>query len=109
MEKASRVMYSIANFFTWILVLLYAVGIVFSILVMASVVKDPDLAKLGEPASLISLIVALIVALITIGLVRIAKNKRSSKGWDILFIVLGVLSGNPFYVLGGIFGVVAVR
>ena len=109
MEKASRVMYSIANFFTWVLVILSIVGIVFSILTMTGVIQDnPELPLLGT-ASLVYLIIVLIVGLITITMVRRAKAKGSSKGWDILFLILGILGSNIFYILGGIFGIVAVR
>ena len=37
-----------------------------------------------------------------------SKAKGSSKAWDVLFIVLGVLGANIFYILGGIFGLVAI-
>ena len=111
MERASRVMYSIANFFTWILVIISIVGIVFSIIAMV----NPDFVKAVEElpfigaGSLVYLIIVLIVGLITIFMVRRAKAKDSSKGWDILFLVLGILGSNIFYVLGGIFGIIAVR
>ena len=105
MERASRVMYSIANFFTWIVAALAIAGIVFSILSIAHIM---DIEQLGV-STLVYCIVVLIVSLITIALVRKAKGKNTSKGWDILFIVLGVLGSNIFYILGGIFGVVAVR
>lgn len=111
MEKASRVMYSIANFFTWVLVILSIVGIVFSIIAIV----NPDFAKPVEglpligTASLVYLIIVLIVGLITIAMVRRAKAKGSSKGWDILFLILGILGSNIFYILGGIFGIVAIR
>ena len=104
MEKASRVMYNIANFFNWVLAILSIVGIVLSILTIAHVI-DAGLTV----GHLVYFIVILVVALIAIALVRIAKDKRSSKGWDVLFIVLGVIGGNIFYILGGIFGVIAVR
>lgn len=100
MEKASRVMYSIANFFTWIVVICSIVGIVFSILNLVHVVDIPQLTV----GMLVYLILVLIFSLITIALVRKAKGKNTSKGWDILFIVLGVLGDNIFYILGGIFG-----
>lgn len=108
MERASRVMYTIANVFNWVLAALYAILIVCAILGMTGAVEDmpADVAKAG---SLAYFIVGLIVALVTICLVRIAKDKHSSKGWDILFIVLGAINGNVFYILGGIFGLVAVR
>ena len=106
METASRVMYSIANFFTWIVVLASGVLIVMSILAMTGVIPNYD-ALNGR--TLVYYIVLMIVSLFTIMLVRIAKNRHSSKAWDVLFIVLGVLGANIFYILGGIFGVIAIR
>ena len=106
MEKASKVMYSIANFFTWVVVVLCIAGIVIASLSLANVIKDVDFSPL---ASIISLSIILIVSLITIAMVRRAKADNSSKGWDVLFIILGVLGGNIFYILGGIFGLVAPR
>lgn len=106
MHKASYVMYSIANFFTWILVVVCVAGIVSAVLGLTNVV--PDLAKAGFTwGHLVYFIVVLIVSLITISMVRMAKKKGTSKGWDFLFIVLGVLGANIFYVLGGIFGLFA--
>ena len=107
MERASRVMYSIANFFTWIIVILCIVSIVFSSLSMAHVIKDAD--AFLNVGSLVGTIFVLIISLITIFMVRRAKDKNSSKGWDVLFLILGILGGNIFYVLGGIFGIVAPR
>lgn len=107
METASKVMYSIANFFTWILVILSLTGIVFCALDLANI-WHPDLPLLGA-GGLVYYIVILIVALITIALVRKAKGKNTSKGWDILFLVLGVIGANIFYFLGGLFGLIAPR
>ena len=107
METASKVMYSIANFFTWILVILSLTGIVFCALDLANV-WHPDLPLLGA-GGLVYYIIILIVALITIALVRKAKGKNTSKGWDILFLVLGVIGANIFYFLGGLFGLIAPR
>ncbi len=109
MERASRVMYSIANFFTWIIAILCIIGIVFSSLELAHVLKiEHDFTYFGV-GSLVTLIIMLIVSLITIAMVRRAKDKNSSKAWDVLFLILGIIGGNIFYVLGGIFGIVAVR
>ena len=109
MERASRVMYSIANFFSWIIVICCIAGIVISSLVLANVIKDmPDIPFVGS-GGIVYFAVVLVFSLIAITLVRIAKDKRSSKGWDVLFIVLGVLGNNIFYILGGIFGVIAIR
>ena len=107
MEKASAVMYSIANFFTWILVILAATGIVFCALDLANV-WHPDLPVLGA-VGLTYYIIILIVGLITIAMVRKAKGKGTSKGWDVLFLVLGIIGANIFYFLGGLFGLIARR
>lgn len=110
MEKASRVMYSIANIFNWILLLLCITAIVLLALMYTGVMPNNS----GyEGAALLGAIIAVSVitffALITVLMVRRAKAADSSKGWDFLFIILGLLSSNIFYILGGIFGLVARR
>lgn len=109
METASRVMYSIANVFSWIAALIYATGLVFSILSVADVFQlFPELQNYGV-GSIVAFAIVLFFTLLTIMLVRKAKSKNSSKFWDVLFIILGILGWNIFYFLGGIFGVVAIR
>ena len=109
MERASKVMYSIANVFNYILAILAIFGIVMTALAMANVLpKDVDTSGLGT-GSLVYFIIMFLVAIITIALVRKAKSSKSSKGWDVLFLVLGILDLNVFYILGGIFGIVARR
>ncbi len=106
MERASRVMYTIANIFNWVDLVLHALLIVFAVLTLCHV----DGFTVSEP--IISIVISgigLLVCLVLISMVRIAKAKNSSKGWDVLFIVLGVIAWNPFFVLGGIFGVIARR
>ena len=107
-------MYSIANFFTWIIAILCIVGIVFSGLQMAG--KLVEWGWTGEDTnpffglgSLISTIFLLIVCLITIAMVRRAKADNSSKAWDVFFLIVGFFGGNIFYILGGLFGLIAVR
>ena len=108
MAKASRVMYSIANFFTWIILLLAVAGIVLSALVMANVLTNEQLGGLnfGLPALIICIVIFL-VSWITIAMVRKAKQKGSSKGWDVWFLLCGIFGGNIFYFLGAIFGLIA--
>ena len=108
MEKASKVMYSIANFFTWILLLTCIAGITVFSLMLTGVIKNTSgYGTAGLIGAIIYLSIVLFFAFITILMVRRAKAKDSSKGWDFLFLILGILSGNIFYVLGGIFGLVA--
>lgn len=109
MERASRIMYSIANFFTWIIAICAVAGIVLTSLAMAGIINNDFNIPFIGVGGIVYYAIVLIVALITITLVRIAKDKRSSKGWDVLFIILGVLHWNVFYILGGIFGLCAVR
>jgi hypothetical protein len=40
-------------------------------------------------------------------LTRKAEKAGTSKGWDILFLVLGILGEDVFYFLGGLFGLIA--
>ena len=98
MGKASKVMYSIANIFNWILLIGSLAGIVLSILGKTGVMNFEYSGYLAY------YIVVFIFSIVTIWMVRKAKGKGTSKGWDILFIVLGVLESNIFYILGGIFG-----
>ena len=106
MYKASYVMYSIANFFTWIVVLVSIAGIVLSVLGGMNIVPAIKEAGFGW-GYMAYFIVVLIVSLITIAMVRRAKAKGTSKAWDVLFMILGILGANIFYFLGGLFGLFA--
>lgn len=110
MSGASKVMYTIANVFTWIEVLLGITGIVLASLMFVGVM--PNNTEYTA-ASLLSLIITTSIAvffcLIAIMMVRRAKTSGSSKMWDVLFVILGVLGFNIFYVLGGIFGLIAAK
>ena len=110
MGVASRVMYTIANFFTWLVVIACIAGLVVFPLMMTGVIQNTS----GYPTSELLgvcfyLGIVLFFSLVSIGMVRIAKAKGTSKGWDILFIIIGVLCSNIFYVLGGIFGLFSFR
>ena len=112
MGKVSAVFYTIANFFNWIVLLGAIAGIVFSILTGINVAPDfiKSFTILGMGfgwGSLVYFIIALLSAIVIIWMVRMAKKQGTSKGWDVLFIILGVLSANIFYILGGIFGLFA--
>ena len=109
MEKASKVMYSIANIFNWIMVVICIVGIVLSSLSLAGRLGSELKVDFVGVGSLVTFIIVLIFCLVTIWLVRMAKKNGSSKGWDVLFIIIGILDWNIFYFLGGLFGVIAPR
>ncbi len=111
MEKASKVMYVIANIFSWIEVVLCATMIVFISLAMANIGNFGQiLADQGVVAGIPAIVafsIAILVNLVLIALVRKAGDKKTSKGWDILVLILGIIGWNVFYILGGIFGLVA--
>jgi hypothetical protein len=113
MEKASKVMYSIANFFTWIVVILSIAVIVIASLHIGGIMKFDYPEGIPAQGSDIGMIVMfgffLIVSLITIAMVRRAKADNSSKAWDVFFLIVGFFGGNIFYILGGLFGLIAVR
>ena len=100
MGKASAVMYSIANIFNWILLFLSLAGIVLSVLGGINVINYNGLGW----GTLAYFVIVFLTTLVIIWMVRKAKAKGTSKFWDVLFIVVGVLSANIFYILGGIFG-----
>ena len=56
-----------------------------------------------------SLGIIFIVCWITIAMVRRAKAQGTSKAWDLLFLILGIVGANIFYFLGGLFGLIAPR
>ena len=109
METLSKIMYTIANIFNWIVLIFCVVGIVLSSLSLAGTLGSEHSLDFLGLASLITLIVVLFFCIITIWLVRMAKKNGTSKGWDVLFIILGILDWNIFYFLGGLFGVIAPR
>ena len=107
MQKASAVMYSIANIFNWILLFASIAGIVFSALAIAGVqVGSLDMSQLGT-FTLVWSIVIFLVCWIVIAMVRRAKKAGTSKFWDVLFMIFGILGANIFYFLGGLFGLIA--
>ncbi len=107
MHKASAVMYSIANFFTWLLVLVSIAGIVFCSLNIAHVqIPNIDMSQFTV-GTLVYFIIIFLVGIITISMVRRAKKKGTSKGWDVFFLICGIIGANIFYFLGGLFGLIA--
>jgi hypothetical protein len=122
MEDASRIMYKIANVLNWILLVLCVFFLIFGIVFVANpsgiLSGNSNLTANGHPATADDITAAglalifvsiwlIIIDVLFIVFTRIAAKKGSSQGWDILFLVLGILSGSLFYFLGGLFGVIA--
>lgn len=111
MEKASKVMYKIANIFNWIELVCGIILIVVGILMVSGAVAADSASSAGIAgggAGVMGVgIWMLIVSIVMVVMTRVAYAKGSSKGWDIFFLVFGIVAENVFYVLGGIFGLVA--
>jgi uncharacterized membrane protein HdeD (DUF308 family) len=113
MEDASKVMYKIANVFNWLALVLGVLFIILSIVFFA----NPNTPVNGQtdPESVTAIAVTflvlgiwwIILPLVLIFTTRRAYAKESSQNWDIVFLILGILSGSLFYILGGAFGIAA--
>lgn len=113
MKFASKVMYLIGRIFNIIELVCGIIFIVFGVLNMVGVIGAEDKtaqAALGITYLVIGIIIT-VIALIVLGL-----SKKASKALNnnivenkphIIMIVIGVLSENVFYILGGIFGLIA--
>ena len=110
MSGASKVMYTIANVFNYIALVLGIAGIVVISLVLCGVIpNNTEYTYSSLLVLVISTSIAVFFTFILIAMTRVAKANGSSKGWDFLFIILGVLGFDIFYVLGGIFGLFASK
>ncbi len=112
MKKASEVMYRIANFFIWILILLLIAAIVIAVLQMVGIIPIKSGTQ-GGLALLIPSIVFLIIEFIVLALSRHAANDardgNKRAGPHVLMLIMGIISGNVFFFLGSIFGLVSLR
>jgi uncharacterized membrane protein HdeD (DUF308 family) len=112
MEKASKVMYKIANVFNWILLVCGIIFLIFGILVNTGAIQatgsDPEAIAAGAVTLIVFGVWFIIDPIVMIVLTRKAEKAGASKGWDILFLVLGIIGENVFYFLGGLFGLIRV-
>ena len=121
MKEASKIMYVIGKVFNIIGIFLYGILIAFGIIVRqfakeiyerrtpGATYTEADVRIVGTTLMVIG-IVAIIITLIILILASVAKSKLDNNRKDIaphvLMIVIGVF-GDLFYLLGGIFGIVA--
>ncbi len=115
MQNASNTMYRIGRIFTIIeLVLGPILFIIGLIAVIAGSVKDPsDAALISSGSTCIGWAVYFIVVAI-LQLIFVSKAQKELENRDnrnptpfILTIVFGAIANNVFYVLAGIFGLIA--
>ena len=122
MKFAAKVMYIIGRIEN---ILLFILGIVFFVLGIISavggavgVIADAEqeaeayLAALGSGAGLITIgivlfVINLVVLILSKKGIRALNNNTTENAPHIVMIVIGAISQNIFYILGGIFALVA--
>ena len=109
MRKASEVMYRIANFFIWILILLWAVVIVFSILSMTNVLPNENMGTVTLIPACLMLLIELIILAFSRHAANSARDGNRRAGPHVWMLIMGIVGGNIFFFLGAIFGLVSLR
>ena len=120
MKAASKILYTIGQIFSYIALVLTIIAIVFGIIFtvggsLATTLEDSLPAGVTALAGGITFLVVGIVYLViyVILIISARKAKRAlgngvtNNGPHIWMIVLGAISWDIFYLLGGIFGLIA--
>ena len=113
MKNTSRTMYNIGGIINVVYLglgaLLFVLGLILAIVGVAS--EDPSIASAGGTALGwgIYFLVSAILCFIFVGKAKKELADGNSQNFTpfIITIVFGAISSNPFYVLAGIFGIIA--
>ena len=111
MRNASKTMYEIARIFTFVLLGLVALLITLeTIFMIVDIVKDNPFA--GHITKIVGysvwfVFICVMIILASKAIKDIVKNEKENSP-HIIMIVAGAISGNVFYLLGGIFGLIAI-
>ena len=112
MKHASELMYKIGRIFNFILFGIYGIWAIFAIVAIATgaAAQSPEAVAAGV-YSLVWAILFLAATLVALILAKKALNAledgRNNKKEHIIMIVVGAISNDIFYLLGGIFGLIA--
>ena len=117
MDKASKVMYSIGKVFNVIEIIMAGLAIIGGIIALSNPMMfnnmqvAPEQIKAVAIALIVGGIIALLVSIIVLTLATNAQNTLNDGVTEntphIIMIVIGILSTDIFYTLGGIFGIVS--
>lgn len=109
MRNASKTMYKIGRVFSFVLLGLAALLLlIYSIMMIVEITKGNFPAYLGNVIGW-TIWLALIVVVVILASNAIKSTEEGEKvpGPHIVMIVFGAISGDVFYILGGIFGLIA--
>ena len=121
MGKASKVLYTIGKVFNIIEIVFLVVLLVGGIIINASpemlvesmpeAYETVEMAKAASVglivAAIIGLIVSIVVLIFAIRAKKAVDDGKKNLAPHIIMVVIGVISGDMFYLLGGIFGIIA--
>lgn len=110
MKNASKTMYKIGRIFNFVLLGLAALLIViYTIIMIVRLANNEGLWYLG---TIIGLTIWLAIIIVTIifatRAIKAIDEDEKNNAPHITMIVFGAISGDVFYLLGGIFGLVAI-
>ena len=119
MKNASKTMFNIGNIVTIIYLalgaLLFLIGLIMAIVggAMAAGGEEAGVGIAASGGTLIGwglyFLITSIICLIVVGKAKkeLADESKSNKKPFIITIVMGAIASNPFYILAGIFGLIA--
>ena len=120
MKKAAKIMYTLGIIGNFCLIFVCLIGMLISLIGVANIeeiIRNANTQFTEEQIAAVLAfftsftIVYLIIYIVTVILAFVAKSKvndgKKSYFPHILVLVIGVVGWNVFYILGGIFGIVA--
>ena len=113
MRESSKTMYKIGRIFSFVLLGLAALLAVLHLILMLVYLADETKGNWSsELGSMIGTIIwigfIIVVICLATNAIKLTETEKENKTPHITMIVFGALSGDVFYLLGGIFGLVAI-
>ncbi len=109
MRNASKTMYKIGRVFSFVLLGIAAiVAVLYLILMIVDLANGNGLHYLGNLiGTILWLGFIIVVIILASNAIKATEEDNQNPGPHVVMIVFGALSGDVFYLLGGIFGLIA--
>lgn len=106
MKTASRVMYTIATIVNWVLLACGIACIVGGSIGLVNATAEGAQESINAAGTTLGS--GIYLALIQVPALFLAgRAKKGGIGWQIVMMVIGIVSGDIFYFLGALFGIIA--